>query len=219
MVVYDWNEEFCRQYADGLRPFSRFDHGMTASMIAGELEPLPEAPAILDIATGPAFLLIQLAKRIPNAALVGQDSAAPMLAIAREEAARAGFSIDTMFCSADNLSAADASFDIVVCKQLLHEADNPAGVISEALRALKPEGKFFLVDFDADSPKAIAVAMRVFLRVAAGRMISGNFWKSYSSGLPGVEVRKMVSEAGFENVKLKRAGMNYFISARKRSKG
>ena len=69
---------------------------LAARLIADELKDLPSNPSILDIATGPAFLLLELGKRIPSASLTGQDAAEPMIRIAREEAARAGLTIQTI---------------------------------------------------------------------------------------------------------------------------
>ncbi|MFA6451699.1 MAG: class I SAM-dependent methyltransferase [bacterium] len=192
---------------------ARFDHGMMAQLIKSETKLLPGNPAVLDIATGPAYLLIELGKRFPSASLTGQDQAESMITIAKEEAVRAGLPINTILSSADRISAGNASFDIVTCKQLFHEAENPKGVLAEAYRVLKPGGKFFLIDFDSESSTYLALAMRTMLRVITGKEIANGFWSSYSSGLPGSKVRQMVSDAGFSQVIKKRIGVNYFISA------
>lgn len=45
---------------------------------------------------------------------------------------------------AHNLPFEDASFEVVVCSEMLEHADNPQKVISEIKRVLKPEGRVVL---------------------------------------------------------------------------
>ena len=72
MVFYDWNEELCQNYAAGLRPSVPFDHRPWAKRIVRELVPRAGA-TVVDIATGPGFLLIELGKLVPGLDLVGTD--------------------------------------------------------------------------------------------------------------------------------------------------
>jgi ubiquinone/menaquinone biosynthesis C-methylase UbiE len=214
MVFYDWNEEFCRNYAAGLRPMVPFDHRPWAKRIARELGPISGAVAV-DIATGPGFLLVELAKLLPGLTLIGTDQAEPMLAIARQEAARAAFILRTVGCPAERLALSDGEADVVTCKQLLHEAADVAGVLREAARVLKPGGRFFLIDFDATGSTLAVLAVRLVLTLTRGLLIGQSFWRSFNAGLPGPKVRDMVLEAGFTRVDYHRAAFDYFIVATK----
>jgi len=213
--MYEWNEATCRQYADGMRPMTRFDHRRWAERIAREISGLPPGATLVDLATGPAFLLTAIGKLAPGLALVAQDRAEPMLAVAREEAAAAGLSFATVCCPAESLALDDGAADVVTCKQLLHEADDPRQVVAEALRVLKPGGRLFLIDFDADGSRLAAAAVRTLVTLMGGLAMARAFWRSYKAGLRGVDVRAMLLEVGFEHATYEKAGFNYFVGGTK----
>jgi ubiquinone/menaquinone biosynthesis C-methylase UbiE len=213
MVTYDWTEEMCRHYADGLRPIVRFDHARWAKRIARDRASWPTGAALVDIATGPAFLLVEIGKRVPGLKLIAQDQAEPMLAIARQEAAGAGLTIRTVCCAAERLALEDGEADVVTCKQLLHEANEVAKVIAETARILKPGGRLYLIDFDADGSLLAALTVRTLLFVTRGTFMGNNFWRSFRSGLAGARVRASVLRAGFAKADYVRSGFNYLIAA------
>jgi ubiquinone/menaquinone biosynthesis C-methylase UbiE len=217
MVQYMWDEKLCRQYADGLRPMVRFDHGRWAQRIAGELGDLPAGATLVDVATGPGFLLIEIGKLLPGLELVGLDQAAPMMHIAAEEAAAAGLTLQTGCCPAEALALPDGAADVVTCKQLLHEAGDVDAVLREACRILKPGGRLFVIDFDPDGSTMAAVAVRSLLTLTRGRLIGRSFWRSFRDGEPGAQVRQRVLDAGFESAEYQRSGFNYFITGTKGS--
>lgn len=214
MVSYDWNEEFCRNYAAGLRPVVPFDHGLWAKRIARELGRDARA-VVVDIATGPGFLLLELGKLVPGLTLIGTDQAEPMLTIAREEATRARLDLRTVGCPAEKLTLPDGQADVATCKQLLHEAPDVSGVLREAARVLRPGGRLFLIDFDATGSRFAALVVRALLTLTRGRVIGQSFWRSFNGGLPGSSVRDMLLEAGFTRVDYRRAAFDYFIVATK----
>jgi ubiquinone/menaquinone biosynthesis C-methylase UbiE len=215
MVEYDWTEDLCRSYAEGIRPIVKYDHRRWAARIAAELTNLPPGATVMDIATGPGFLLLELAQRLNQPQLLAQDGAAPMLAIAREEAARAGVAITTLECPAERLARDDGSVDVVTCKQLLHEAGQVKQTLAECYRVLKPGGRAFLIDFDAEGSWLAPRLLWAFLRLTRGREMAADFWKSYCAGLPGSQVRKQLLDAGFNRVDYVKAGPNYLMQAYK----
>jgi ubiquinone/menaquinone biosynthesis C-methylase UbiE len=214
MVSYDWNDELCRNYAAGLRPIVPFDHRPWAKRIARELGPVSGA-TVVDIATGPGFLLVELGKLLPGLSLIGTDQAEPMLSIARQEAARASLVLRMEGCPAERLSLGDGEADVVTCKQLLHEVADVACVLREAARILRPGGRFFLIDFDATGSTLAALTVRVLLTLTRGRLIGQSFWRSFKAGLAGPKVRDLVLEAGFVRADYHRVGFDYFIVATK----
>jgi ubiquinone/menaquinone biosynthesis C-methylase UbiE len=198
-----------------MRPMSRFDHRRWAGRIAGEIKGLPEGATLVDVATGPGFLLVAIGKLVPGLNLVAQDQAEPMLAVAKEEAAAAGLSFTTVCSAAESLALGDGEADVVTCKQLIHEADDPKKVVSEALRVLKPGGRLFLIDFDADGSKIAATAVRSLITVMGGLTMARGFWRSYKAGLRGEDVRAMLLEVGFASAEYEKSGFNYFITGAK----
>jgi ubiquinone/menaquinone biosynthesis C-methylase UbiE len=207
MVEYVWDKKFCRAYADGLRSMVKFDHKPIAKIIFKNIEH-KAGQTVVNIATGPGFLLLELAKLMESPILIGQDANADMLEITEEEGVKAGKSIKVCKCAAEALKLGDNTADVVVCKQLLHEANNPAKVIAEICRILKPGGKAFIIDFDADGSRFAAYAIRLLLWAVSGRIISGSFWKSFSAGLHGKIVQEYLIINGLKSIKYIKRGPN-----------
>jgi SAM-dependent methyltransferase/DNA-binding transcriptional ArsR family regulator len=107
---------------------------------------------LLDIGTGTGRLLELLAPRVSRG--LGVDASKAMLALARSRLAR-GTRDDTLsHCSvrlADmyRLPLADASFDLAVLQMVLHYAEDPHGVLTEAARVLRPGGRLLVIDLAA----------------------------------------------------------------------
>ncbi len=100
----------------------------------------------LDIGTGTGRLLQVLGPMVRRGE--GIDSSREMLAIARSQLEEAGL----RHCGVRQgdmyqLPFAEAAFDLVTINQVLHFAEAPALVVSEAARVLKPGGRLLIVDF------------------------------------------------------------------------
>lgn len=103
---------------------------------------------VLDAGCGPGLLTAELA-RLAGATgqVLAVDKSPDMLALARERCSRlpqAAFRQASIECLEDG----DASFDVIVCTQvLLFVADVPA-VLNEMRRLLKPGGRLAVVETD-----------------------------------------------------------------------
>lgn len=105
---------------------------------------------LLDIGTGTGRLLELLAPRVAQA--MGVDASKAMLALARARLARAGLShCGVRLADMYRLPFADESFDLAVLQMVLHYAEDPAGVIAEASRVLRPGGTLIVADLAAHS--------------------------------------------------------------------
>ncbi len=136
-----------------------------ATVEAALLDLLPaDAGRLLDIGTGTGRLLELLAPRAVIA--VGVDASRAMLALARArlsrpQQARSGLG----HCSVRlgdmyRLPWPDAAFDTVLLQMVLHHAEDPASVLIEATRVLRPGGTLVAVDLaahaDADAVQRLA---------------------------------------------------------------
>ena len=100
---------------------------------------------LLDIGTGTGRLLEVLAPRV--AVGLGVDASKAMLALARARLARAGLShCAVRLADMYRLPFPDSSFEIAVLQMVLHHADDPAQVLAEAARVLRPDGLLIVVD-------------------------------------------------------------------------
>jgi ArsR family transcriptional regulator len=100
---------------------------------------------LLDIGTGTGRVLELLAPRVAQG--LGVDASKAMLALARARLARTGLThCAVRLADMYRLPLADASFDIAVLQMVLHYAEDPAGVLAEAARVLRPNGRLIVID-------------------------------------------------------------------------
>ena len=101
---------------------------------------------LLDVGTGTGRMLQLFAERVDRG--VGIDTSRDMLAVARANLETMGIRhchvrLGDMY----RLSLEDETVDGVIVHQVLHYAENPARVISEAARVLRPGGVLVVADF------------------------------------------------------------------------
>jgi ArsR family transcriptional regulator len=101
---------------------------------------------LLDIGTGTGRILTLLAPRTTRA--IGIDRSHEMLAFARAALAAPEFRhVQLRHGDMYHLALPPRSMDLVVLHQVLHFADDPASVLREVARVLRPGGRLLLVDF------------------------------------------------------------------------
>jgi ubiquinone/menaquinone biosynthesis C-methylase UbiE len=123
-----------------------------ASMVLSRLRP---GGSVLEVAPGPGFLAIELARRGVGR-VAGVDISHSFVRIARENAQRAGVSAEFQHGDAAHLPCADASFDYVVCTAAFKNFTDPLGAMNEMHRVLRPGGEASIQDLRRDaSPTAI----------------------------------------------------------------
>ncbi len=124
-------------------------------LVAKDIVPLCSKGMILDIGTGPGFLLLTLAKMSPYLKLTGLDISPAMVSVAGKNIATAGLSerIDLREGSAESLPFVENSFDTVVSTGSLHHWKNPAAALNEIYRVLRPGGYALIYDLVSDTPK------------------------------------------------------------------
>ena len=100
---------------------------------------------LLDIGTGTGQLLELLADEVEFG--LGVDASRAMLALARARLSHPRFARCAVR-QADmyRLSLADSTFDTVVLQMVLHHAEDPAAVLAEARRVLRPGGSLVVVE-------------------------------------------------------------------------
>ena len=128
---------------DQLRALHVDDREIEAALLAHMPD---DAEILLDIGTGTGRLLEVLAPRVERA--IGIDQSREMLAVARNNLARAGLAnVDIRQADMYALPLPSMSVDVVTVHQVLHYAEDPSAVLREAARVMKPGGLAMVVDF------------------------------------------------------------------------
>jgi ubiquinone/menaquinone biosynthesis C-methylase UbiE len=143
-----------RWYARSTR--DRRDHATIAQAIATHL---PPGSAILEVAPGPGYLAIELARR--GYRVTGLDISHSFVRIASANAHQAGVAADFRHGDVARMPFPDASFDFVVCVAAFKNFPRPVAALDEIYRVLRPGGRASIFDMRKDAPsKAIEQEVR-----------------------------------------------------------
>jgi ArsR family transcriptional regulator len=143
--VDEWFEAHAQEW-DHLRRMGGQEVAVEEALVAAAARPC--VGRLLDIGTGTGRVLELLAGEAEAA--TGIDRSPEMLRIARGKLAAAGNqAAEVRQADMRTLPFADASFDTVTMHHVLHFADDPAAVLSEAARLVSPGGKLLVADYGA----------------------------------------------------------------------
>jgi SAM-dependent methyltransferase len=121
------------------------------------------AMRVMDVGCGTGTLVARLARRSPQAEIIGVDPDPKALAKARRKVAGAGGHVRFLEAYAQNLPAADGSIDRVLSSFMLHHLplDINRAMIHEVRRVLAPGGSFHLADFMPEAKRADGLIARI----------------------------------------------------------
>ena len=109
---------------------------------------VPAGGAVLEVAPGPGFLSIELAKR--GLQVQGVDISKTFVQIAQHNADADGVQARFELGNASALPVEDASMDFVVCRAAFKNFSEPVKALSEMKRVLRPGGTALLIDMRRD---------------------------------------------------------------------
>jgi len=112
-------------------------------------EHLKPETAVLEVAPGPGFFAIELAKR-GDFKVTGLDISRTFVEIATANARSAGVNVDFRHGSASDMPFADGSFDFVHCSAAFKNFSEPLKALDEMNRVLRPGGEAVIVDLRKD---------------------------------------------------------------------
>lgn len=211
----EWTEEDARSYADTMKKLIRWDYRPWARRVADSVKGRYGKASVADIACGPGFMALEVARLIGPCNVTFTDSLELMLKIASEEATAAGVEHTTVTCGAEDLDLDSDSLDVALCKQFLHEARDWKACLEELFRVLAPSGRAFLIDFDAEGSAMAARAIKLWIRLSGGPDLADQFWTSWSHGLPRTTVLREAQAMGFKRVQVVSKGPSYYIVVQK----
>ncbi len=104
---------------------------------------------VVDVGCGPGFFALPLARRVgPEGRVLALDIIPEMLARLRDRLAVEGVkNVEPVLSKEARLPLPSASCDRALLVNLLHELANPAGLLAEVARVLRPGGRGLAVDW------------------------------------------------------------------------
>lgn len=128
-----------------------------------------DGDTVVDLGCGPGFFTLPLARMVgPQGRVVAVDLQAEMLELLRERVGRAGVAdrVSLHQCTTDSLGEIEPC-EFALAFYMVHEVPDVARFLREAAAALKPGGRFLLVEPKGHVPEQ-AFADTIDLARAAG---------------------------------------------------
>lgn len=174
--------------------------------LTGVTDRLERGIAVADIGCGEGHAINLLARRFPRSTFVGYDFSAEAVATAREEAGAWGLG-NARFEVLDVAQLAEESaYDLITTFDAIHDQAHPARVLANIRRALRPDGRYLMVDIKASSnlEDNLELPWASFLYAASTVHCMSVSLGQGGDGLGtvwGVQTaERMVREAGFSDV-------------------
>lgn len=124
-----------------------------ARRIAGQV---PSGGQVLDVAPGPGYFAIELAK-LGGYGITGIDISRTFVEIAQRNAVLAGVDVDFRLGNAADMPFENESFDFLLCRAAFKNFSQPLRALQEMYRVLKPGGSALIIDLKKDaSPESVS---------------------------------------------------------------
>jgi ubiquinone/menaquinone biosynthesis C-methylase UbiE len=116
------------------------------------VERAPRGGAVLEIAPGPGYTSIELA-RTGDYLVTGLDISSTFVEIARRNAADADVQVEFHLGNAATMPFRNATFDFILCCAAFKNFAEPVRALREMCRVLRPEGRALIIDLRHDVTK------------------------------------------------------------------
>lgn len=115
-------------------------------------EQVPPGGQLLEVAPGPGYFAIELAK-LGGYGITGIDISHTFVEIAQRNAMEAGVDVDFRLGDAANMPFENESFDFLLCRAAFKNFSRPLRALQEMYRVLKPGGRALIIDLRKDASK------------------------------------------------------------------
>lgn len=168
-------------------------------------EQLPPNADVVEVAPGPGYFAIELAK-LGHYRITGLDISQTFVAIANRNAAQAHVQVDFQRGNAADMLFQSDSFDFLLCRAAFKNFAAPLGALREMHRVLKPGGRALIIDLRKDtSNESVAKAVdemklgavNTFLTKGAFRFML--LKRAYTKS----DFEDMISQTGFAQVEIR----------------
>ena len=177
---------------------------------------LQDGAAVLEVAPGPGYLAIEVAK-LGRFQVTGLDISRTMVEIAREKAADAGAGVDFRQGDASAMPFPEGSFDLIVCQAAFKNFRRPVTALDEMHRVLRPGGLAVIQDMRKE---ATAADIDREVRSQNLSAVNGFITRRVLAGLrnrahSADQFERVVAESRFESCTVRVAGIGIEVRLRK----
>ena len=181
-----------------------------ARRIAGQL---PNGAAVLEVAPGPGYFSIELAKR-GSYSITGLDISHTFVEIADKKATEAGVHVDFRQGNASSMPLADDTFDFLLCRAAFKNFGQPVRALQEMCRVLKPGGRGLIIDLRGDaSPESMNHAVDAMGLNPVNKVVTKLIFRLslVKNAYTRQQFQHMLAQANFGGVEIQEEDMGFEI--------
>jgi len=178
---------------------------------------LPGGSTVLEVAPGPGYFCIELAK-LGTYSITGLDISHTFVEIAGKKAAEAGVRVDFRQGNASSMPLPDNTFDFLFCRAAFKNFGQPVRALQEMSRVLQPGGRGLIVDLRKDASMesinhevdgmGLGAVNKVITKLAFRTML-------LKSAYTKPQFQYMLAQANFRSVDILESGIGFEISMTK----
>jgi arsenite methyltransferase len=154
---------------------------------------LHEGETVLDLGSGGGIDVLLSARRVgPQGKAYGLDMTDEMLALARENASKAGVAnVEFLKGEMEEIPLPEASVDVIISNCVVNLSPDKDAVLAETFRVLRPGGRLAIADIvtRADLPAPVRESMDAWTGCIAGALAEDDY-------------KAKLASAGFEDVQI-----------------
>jgi ubiquinone/menaquinone biosynthesis C-methylase UbiE len=180
-------------------------------------EQLPRGSSVLEVAPGPGYFCIELA-RLGTYSITGLDISHTFVEIASKKAEEAGVRVDFRQGNASSMPFLDNTFDLLLCRAAFKNFAQPVRALQEMCRVLKPGGRGLIIDLRKDASMedinhhvegmGLGAVNKVLTKLAFRTML-------LKSAYTRQQFQHMLAQANFRSVDIQEADIGFEISMSK----
>jgi SAM-dependent methyltransferase len=154
---------------------------------------------VLDLGSGAGIDAFLAAREVgPKGRVIGVDMTASMIARARENASKGGYTnVEFRLGEIENLPVGDGTVDVIISNCVINLSPDKPRVFAEAYRALKPGGRFVVSDLVLTKPipEKVRKSIEAYVGCVAGASLKDEYLRLVKEG--GFQDVTVVEERGY----------------------
>ncbi|MDR2480769.1 MAG: class I SAM-dependent methyltransferase [Spirochaetaceae bacterium] len=201
-------------------PFTRWYDKNTREKRIGEMREyaaeakrhLADNASVLEVAPGPGYFSIELAK-MGNYTITGMDISADFVKICKANAKREKASVNFVQGNVSQMPFEDNAFDFIFCSAAFKNFKEPVKALAEMHRVLKKDGIALIVDMNHDvSKEMLEEAARAYSKPGFERWFMVMTFKGLCKGAYSKnELEEMIKQTPFSKNEIKESGIGFYI--------
>ena len=178
---------------------------------------IPAGSRVLEVAPGPGYFSIELAK-LGSYAITGMDLSETMVELARIKAAEAGVSVSFVRGSASKMPLQNSSFDFLLCRAAFKNFAEPVHALREMCRVLRPGGRALIIDLKRNAtPKELSAGVDAMGLTGMNRIVTKLVFRTFllRSAYTRQQFEAMLAQTEFSRTEIVEHGIGFEISMTK----